>query len=255
MTRHAYSELEEDQLWVLIFHREEDEVAASLAREQIILRYQFLVNAAAHKLKTALPTYIQKEDLVSYGQIGLMKAVDLYDPVKAKFRSFAYTKIYGAMMDELRSQDWAPRGLRRDQRTINAARKMLEEDNPTSEAISEYLLAESGGKGWSASKVDSTIKKVENSKHVQLSDRHVVVTSVDNPETSAVAHDMCRVFVSILDSLPVRHLLIIVRKYFLNQTLSAIAEEMNLSAVFVRSVHQEVLMRVHSTLKELVAVS
>jgi RNA polymerase sigma factor for flagellar operon FliA len=242
-----YSELDEEQLWSMVFDRG-DQVASELAREQIILRYQFLVNAAAHKLKTALPTYIQKEDLVSYGQIGLLRAVDAYDPAKAKFRSFAYTKIYGAMMDELRSQDWAPRGLRRDQRTINAARKDLEEDNPSSEAISNHL-------GWTSNRVDSTIKKVENSKHVQLSDRHVVVSSADNPEASAVADDMCRVFVSILDSLPVRHHLIIVRKYFLNQTLSSIAEEMKLSAVYVRSVHQDVLMRVHATVKELAAVS
>lgn len=242
-----YAELEEEQLWLLVFDKD-DQVAAELAREEIILRYQFLVNAAAHKLKTGLPTYIQKEDLVSYGQIGLLRAVDAYDPAKAKFRSFAYTKIYGAMMDELRSQDWAPRGLRRDQRTINSARKDLEEDNPTSEAISAHL-------GWDSKRVNSTIKKVENSKHVQLSDRHVVVSSVDNPEASAVADDMCRVFVEILDSLPKRHLLIIVRKYFLNQTLSSIADEMDLSAVFVRSVHQDVLTRVHSTVKELAVVS
>lgn len=241
-----YSELEEEQLWSLVFGC--DQVAAELAREQIILTYQFLVNAAAHKLKTGLPTYIQKEDLVSYGQIGLLRAVDAYDPAKAKFRSFAYTKIYGAMMDELRSQDWAPRGLRRDQRTINAARRDLEEDNPSSEALSTHL-------GWASGRVDSTIKKVENSKHVQLSDRHVVVSSVDNPEASAVADDMCRVFVTILDSLPARHLLIIVRKYFLNQTLSSIADEMGLSAVFVRSVHQNILMQVHSTVKELAVVS
>ena len=242
-----YSELDEEQLWSLVFDTD-DRVASELAREEIILRYQFLVNAAAHKLKTGLPTYIQKEDLVSYGQIGLLRAVDAYDPAKAKFRSFAYTKIYGAMMDELRSQDWAPRGLRRDQRTINSARKDLEEDNPTSEAISTHL-------GWNTSRVNSTIKKVENSKHVQLSDRHVVVSSMDNPEASAVADDMCRVFVEILDGLPPRHLLIIVRKYFLNQTLSSIADEMGLSAVFVRSVHQDVLMRVHSTVKELAVVS
>lgn len=242
-----YAELDEEQLWLLVFDKG-DQVASDRAREEIILRYQFLVNAAAHKLKTALPTYIQKEDLVSYGQIGLLRAVDAYDPAKAKFRSFAYTKIFGAMMDELRSQDWAPRGLRRDQRTINAARRDLEEENPSSEAISAHL-------GWNSARVDSTIKKVENSKHVQLSDRHVVVSSVDNPEASAVADDMCRVFVEILDSLPARHLLIIVRKYFLNQTLSSIADEMELSAVFVRSVHQDVLMRVHSTVKELAVVS
>ena len=242
-----YSDLDEEQLWLLVFDRD-NPVASEMAREQIILRYQFLVNAAAHKLKTALPTYIQKEDLVSYGQIGLLRAVDAYDPAKAKFRSFAYTKIYGAMMDELRAQDWAPRGLRRDQRTINAARRDLEEDNPSSDTISAHL-------GWTSDRVNSTIKKVENSKHVLLSDRHSVVSSVDNPESSAVADDMCRVFVTILDSLPVRHLLIIVRKYFLNQTLSSIADEMGLSAVFVRSVHQDVLIRVHSTVKELAVVS
>lgn len=242
--QYSYADLDEEHLWKLIFHRDEDEAAARAAREQIIMRYQFLVNAAAHKLKSVLPTYIQKEDLVSYGQIGLMKAVDAYDPAKARFRSFAYTKIYGAMMDELRSQDWAPRGLRRDQREINAARKSLEEENPSSEAISDYL-------GWTPGRVNSTIKKVENSKHVQLSDRHVAVTATDNPEASAVADDMCRVFVSIIDSLPSKHRLIIVRKYFLNQTLSAIADEMGLSAVVVRSVHQDVLARVHSTVKEL----
>src|SRR5215207_5911221 len=232
----------EEDLWRIFSGDDRDR--ARDAREEIILLYQGLIDAAAHKLKTSLPTYINFEDLKSYGQIGLIRAVDTYDPSRSSFRSFAYTKIYGSIMDELRSQDWAPRGLRRDQRQISAAVKASQSETPSHTQIGDVL-------NWKADKVNSTMKKISNSSHVQLADRHSAVLASDTPEVSATVDSMCRQFVSILVSLPEKHCLIIVRKYFLNQTLSAIADDMGLSAVYVRGVHQGVLKRVHSEIKTL----
>lgn len=232
----------EEDLW-RIFAGEVPSLARD-AREELVLRYQGLIDAAAHKLKTSLPTYINFEDLKSYGQLGLLRAVDSYDPARSSFRSFAYTKIYGAIMDELRSQDWAPRGLRRDQRQITAAVKDLQLESPSNAQIGYSL-------GWHPDRVNSTMKRIVNSSHVQLADRHSAVQAYDTPEVSSSVDSMCQQFVKILISLPEKHCLIIVRKYYLNQTLSAIADDMGLSAVYVRGVHQGVLRRVHSEIKTL----
>jgi RNA polymerase sigma factor for flagellar operon FliA len=225
---------EEGDLWRAILSRNCDD--AQSARHTIILRYQFLIKAAARKLKSTLPSYVLEEDLMSYGQIGLIKAVDTYEPERGAFRGFAYLKIYGAILDELRTQDWAPRGLRREQRMIAEAKREMQVENPTNEALSDQL-------GWDETKLTATIKKIENSQHRNLDgmEDHL---SDHEPEVLTNAEVLCNIFADTLESLPAEHRLILVRRYFLNQTLSVVAEETQTPLTVVRRVHSEALLKV-----------
>lgn len=81
-------------------------------REQIIKEFAHVVKAMAYRLAYRLPAYMDAEDLVSVGIIGLMDAMDKYDPNReAKFKTYAEFRIRGAMLDEIRSMDWIPRSI------------------------------------------------------------------------------------------------------------------------------------------------
>ena len=82
-------------------------------RERVIHEHVDLVKYEVDRVAATLPNQVDREDLVSAGIIGLIKAVDRFDPTRgASFATYATTIMRGAIMDELRAMDWAPRGLR-----------------------------------------------------------------------------------------------------------------------------------------------
>lgn len=86
--------------------------ASDSHRELIIKEFSHVVKAMAYRLAYRLPAYMDAEDLVSVGIIGLMDAMDKYDPSReAKFKTYAEFRIRGAMLDEIRSMDWIPRSV------------------------------------------------------------------------------------------------------------------------------------------------
>jgi RNA polymerase sigma factor for flagellar operon FliA len=86
--------------------------ASDSHRELIIKEFAHIVKAMAHRLAYRLPAYMDADDLVSVGIIGLMDAMDKYDPGReAKFKTYAEFRIRGAMLDEIRSMDWIPRSV------------------------------------------------------------------------------------------------------------------------------------------------
>ncbi len=86
--------------------------ASDSHREQIIKEFAHIVKAMAYRLAYRVPAYMDAEDLMSVGIIGLMDAMDKYDPDReAKFKTYAEFRIRGAMLDEIRSMDWIPRSV------------------------------------------------------------------------------------------------------------------------------------------------
>jgi RNA polymerase sigma factor FliA len=86
--------------------------AEEAGREQLIKEFAHVIRVMAHRLAFRLPAYLDAEDLISVGTIGLMDAMDKYDPTReAKFKTYAEFRIRGAMLDEIRSMDWIPRSV------------------------------------------------------------------------------------------------------------------------------------------------
>ena len=91
-------------------------------REELINKHAHLVRYEVDRLASSLPGQIEREDLLSAGMIGLIRAVDRYDPCRgASFATYATTLMRGAILDELRRMDWAPRGLRGRYRQLEEA--------------------------------------------------------------------------------------------------------------------------------------
>ena len=102
--------------------------AAPLEGQPLLERFAPLVNRIARQLVSKLPASVELDDIVQAGMIGLMDAARRYrDDRGAQFETFATQRVRGAMLDELRPTDWAPRSLRRSLRALDAAVQVLEQ--------------------------------------------------------------------------------------------------------------------------------
>ena len=82
------------------------------ARERLVVAYSPLVKFVAGRLGAGLPSHVEDADLISYGLMGLIGAIERFEPERGiKFETFAMTRIRGAIIDELRSLDWVPRSV------------------------------------------------------------------------------------------------------------------------------------------------
>jgi RNA polymerase sigma factor for flagellar operon FliA len=210
------------------------------ALEDIARHYQSLVTSTAYTFKTTLPSYIRDEDLISYGQIGLLKAIGLYNPAYGPFRRFASTYVYGAVVDELRSQDWAPRNLRRDQREIRKATAKLrtEEGTPSMSEVAKQL-------GWDAARVESTMRRVANSHHQTLEGVEQVLDAHTEPDSHTQAGALMRVFVETMETFPPVTQYILARVYFDNATLTEVAVTLRLPLNAVRKLHAGAVVAIY----------
>src|SRR3954465_8011844 len=112
-------------------------------RDRLILTYAPLAKYVAGRLGSGLPAHVDEGDLVSYGLLGLMGAIERYEPDREiKFETFAIARIRGAIIDELRAMDWVPRSVRSRAREIERAIAELEAKQgtaPTDEQIAKKV--------------------------------------------------------------------------------------------------------------------
>ena len=117
--------------------------ADQLLRDRLILTYAPLVKYVAGRLGSGLPAHVDEGDLVSYGLLGLISAIERYDPDRdVKFETYAIARIKGSIIDELRQMDWVPRSVRARARDIERAITELEAKlgrAPSEEEIAKKL--------------------------------------------------------------------------------------------------------------------
>jgi RNA polymerase sigma factor for flagellar operon FliA len=115
----------------------------SEARERLLLAHAALVKYLAHRIGSRLAGPIDYDDLVGDGLLGLMEAVDRFDPShNVRFKTYAESRIRGSILDGVRARDWAPRSLRRAARRLETAISAVERQSrrtATDEEIAEEL--------------------------------------------------------------------------------------------------------------------
>src|SRR5437016_11941825 len=97
------------------------------ARERLVVAYSPLVKYVSGRMASGLPAHVEEADLISYGLIGLISAIERFDLAREiKFETYAIPRIKGAIIDELRALDWVPRSVRARAREIEKANTKLE---------------------------------------------------------------------------------------------------------------------------------
>jgi RNA polymerase sigma factor for flagellar operon FliA len=112
-------------------------------REEMILQYYPLVRTIAGRMAKRLPSNVDLDELVMVGTVGLIDAIDRFDPARGvPFKSYAEIRVRGAIVDALRESDWVPRSVRRKYRLIDTARVELRQRldrDPTREEVAARL--------------------------------------------------------------------------------------------------------------------
>jgi RNA polymerase sigma factor for flagellar operon FliA len=112
-------------------------------KDELVLAHLSLVKYLAGRLAIRLPAHISQEDLESYGIFGLLEAVEKYNPdLGVSFKSYAYNRIRGAMLDEIRKLNWVSRTTWQKVQRLNATRERLQKElgeHPTNEALAAAM--------------------------------------------------------------------------------------------------------------------
>src|SRR5579871_618506 len=125
-------------------YKEEPRKLTPEEKDKLIMEYAPLIKFIAQKIAARLPSNIDIDDLISAGVIGLMDAIEKYDPSRDnKFKTYAEFRIRGAILDELRSQDWVPRSVRDKAKKIERTYQELEQR--FGRAVSDSEVSESMG--------------------------------------------------------------------------------------------------------------
>jgi RNA polymerase sigma factor for flagellar operon FliA len=127
----------------LALHTEYQRTGDARLRDRLVIAYAGIVKHIVYRKVRELPAWCEVDDLLSCGIEALIAAVDRFDPQRgATFEQYAWTRVHGAVLDELRRQDWAPRPLRRWERDIGKAREQfiaIHRRRPTQEELADAL--------------------------------------------------------------------------------------------------------------------
>ena len=124
-------------------YKESPNALTAEQKDKLIMEYAPLIKFIAQKIAMRLPSNIELDDLISSGVIGLMDAIEKYDPSRDnKFKTYAEFRIRGAILDELRAQDWVPRSVRDKSKLLDRTIVELESElgrTPEDEEVAERL--------------------------------------------------------------------------------------------------------------------
>lgn len=244
--------------WMVVWKRYKRSPRRAL-REELVLHYLYLVKYVAGRVAIALPANIEFGDLVSYGILGLFDAIEKYDPAQGnKFETYAVSRIRGAIMDELRKLDWAPRLLRKKARDLQRKVKWLEEKlrrAPTDDEVSRSM-------GITIEDLSNLYSELSSTTFLSLDevwqndDGHKPISRLQTIEDSLVTNQVAYVLrnevrqllAEGIDALPDKEKLVVVLYYYENLTLREIGEVLGVSESRVCQIHTKVIIRLRGML-------
>jgi RNA polymerase sigma factor for flagellar operon FliA len=236
------------------------------AREQLVLAYSPLVKFVAGRMSSGLPAHIEESDLISYGLLGLIGAIERFDPQREiKFETFAVSRIKGSIIDELRSLDWVPRSVRAKAREIESTQTKLEHELgrvPTDREVAEALE-------MSVEDFQESLLQISNSTVVALDELWTVsdssgdqVSLLDtmkdpnavDPARELGVSELKDRLANAISRLPEREKLVIALYYYENLTLREIGEVLGVTESRVSQLHTQAVLRPKSRLQTEVEV-
>jgi RNA polymerase sigma factor FliA len=231
------------------------------ARDRLILTYAPLVKYVAGRLGSGLPAHVDENDLVSYGLLGLIGAIERFDPDRdIKFETYAISRIKGSIIDELRAMDWVPRSVRSRARDIERAIGELERKlmrAPTDEEIAEKLGVTTGDLNDSLSEIGRssiaaldelwTISSGAGGDQVALIDT-IEDTQGPEPQSELAQTELREALGEAIARLPEREKLVVTLYYYEELTLREIGEVLGVTESRVSQLHTKAILRLKARL-------
>jgi RNA polymerase sigma factor FliA len=231
-----------------------------LSREEMILKYTPLIKYVAHRLAMRLPPHISVEDLYSSGVIGLMDALDKFDPQKkVKFKTYAEFRIKGAMLDELRSLDWVSRSVRQKASQLERAFHNLEKK--TGRAADDEEVAQEMGlslegyfsmlnevHGIFLLDIESIRKKMPKIAEDDLIDL-IIDEKEAHPFHSLSLQELKKVLTQAIEELTPKEKTVISLYYYDELTLKEIGEVLGFTESRICQIHTKAILKLRNKIR------
>jgi RNA polymerase sigma factor for flagellar operon FliA len=244
----------EEELWLEYRHNRDPKI-----REAFIKQYAPLVKYVAGKVAVGMPHNVEFDDLVGFGVFGLLDAIDKFDPDKnVKFKTYAVTRIRGAIFDELRSIDWVPRSVRQKTREVEEAIGTLEAQlgrTATDQEIAislgmdedEFLKTMMKISGTSVLSLNDVWFSGDENDKVSIGDGIESPSSL-NPDVIVEKDEIRRVIVDAINELPDKEKKILVLYYYEDLTLKEIGKVLDVTESRVSQLHTKAILRLRAKL-------
>jgi RNA polymerase sigma factor for flagellar operon FliA len=225
------------------------------AKDQLIIHYIDLVKIIAGKLYIQYNHNVEFEDLVSNGIIGLIDAVEKFDPSKnIKFETYANFRIRGSIIDQIRNLDWIPRSLRQKYKQLEEVHDRLSlktTGEVTSAMVAEELgmtedeLSKLYGEVTTFSVVSLEEKLTENANFSVTNENIEFI-----PEASVGKKETERILIERIDQLPERERLIISLYYYSELTYKEIADVLSISESRISQLHTKAILKLREGIED-----
>lgn len=229
-----------------------------VSHDRLIVHYLPLVKYVVGRLALTLPSHVKVEDMYSSGVLGLMKAVEKYDPTrKNKFETYAVLLIKGAIIDEMRSLDWVPRSVHQKASQISEAQSALQQRlgrQPTDEEVATQL-------GVSLEEYNALLDRVRPAIFLPLTlnadrdgERGPLSERIpDEKAKTSFETAEYNEFRSLLEKavmeLPEQERTVLVLYYYENLMLKEIGKAIGVTESRVSQIHTKALLRLRGRLK------
>jgi RNA polymerase sigma factor for flagellar operon FliA len=239
--------------------REYRRTGAKELRDRLIVMYSPLVKYVAGRLGSGLPAHVDEGDLVSYGLLGLIGAIERYDPDRdIKFETYAIARIRGSIIDELRALDWVPRSVRSRAREIERAIAALEARlgrAPTDEEIASRV-------GVTVEELEESLTDIARSSIAALDelwsvsgegDQVSLLDTLEDPDSVRPADaldetELREILGDAISRLPEREKLVITLYYYEELTLREIGEVLGVTESRISQLHTKAILRLKARL-------
>jgi RNA polymerase sigma factor FliA len=233
-------------------------------RDQLIIQYAPWVKFMALRMATKLPSHVQPEDLISAGIIGLIDALDKFNPEReVQFKTYAQIRIQGAMKDELRALDWASRSMRQKVKRLEHAYATLEQEfgrPASSEEVANSL-------GIDMDEFEEMLDDVKGTSLVSLEElgqgpasedrsnlMDALLTRQDQDPLEVMnLQDLKKALTLAIAELPEKERLVLSLYYFEELTMKEVGKVLNLTESRISQVHTQTVLRLRGKLKAYLA--
>lgn len=232
--------------------------------DQIVQEYSPMIKYVANRIALRLPPHIEVDDLISVGAIGLMDAIEKYDPNRgAKFKTYAEFRVRGSILDELRSLDWVPRSVRQKASKLDAVVSKLQSKlgrPPEDEEIAEEMEI-------TLDDLFDVINETRNMPLLSLEDMGISRDSGDkqslldtlagksdvDPQTQLRLNELKSMIAAAIDTLPEKERLMVSLYYYEELTMKEIGEVLGITESRISQIHSKAVYRLRTKLKSLIA--
>lgn len=246
---------EEKELWVQCKERGSDS-----ARDKLVVHHMRVVKYIAGRMAIHVPSSVEMNDLIGWGVMGLMDAVDKFDHLQdIKFSTYASIRIRGAIIDQIRTLDWAPRSLRNMARRVGQAKEKLRHvkgGEPTSDDIAAEI-------GTTADHVEDTIAQLQTAQLLSLDDylpnedsadgrkRDITVNAAaPSPNVAAEAAERVETLVQAIMHLPDQQQKVLHLYYFEELTLKEIGAVLEVSESRICQIHSAAMKALRKSVQQ-----